>query len=100
MFFKLEGKDNGDVFCNDVFLPSLGENRISIKDVEDDITPDIQAIFTNTKFTTKVLENIDKETVFDILENVGFYDNVPKKGLKPARMQDALYKLPKAIPKI
>ena len=33
-----------------------------------------------------------KLTVFYILENVGFYDNILKKGLKTARMRDALYK--------
>ena len=60
----------------------------------------MQAYFTNTKLTTKFLENFEKETVFDILQNVGFYDNIPKIGLKAARMKDALYDLPKAIDKI
>ena len=71
-FFKLEEKDNGDVFWNDIFTAPLGQNRISIKDVEYYITPDIQAYFTNTKLTTKFLDNVAKETVFDLLENVGF----------------------------
>ena len=88
--FKLEEKDNGVVFCNDVFIGALGENRITIKDVEYDITPDIQAYFTNTKLTTKFLDNVAKETVFDSLEIVGFYDNMPKIGLKSARWKDAL----------
>ena len=46
------------------------------------------------------MDNFEKETVFEILQNVGFYDNIPKVGLKAARMKDALYDLPKAIAKI
>ena len=46
------------------------------------------------------MDNVGKETVFGILENVGFYDKILKKDLKSARMKDALYNLPKAIDKI
>ena len=46
------------------------------------------------------MDNFEKETVFDIFQNVGFYDNIPKTGFKAARMKDALYDLPKAIDKI
>ena len=46
------------------------------------------------------MDNFEKETVFDILQNVGFYDNIPKIGFKAARMKDAVYDLPKAIDKI
>ena len=46
------------------------------------------------------MDNFEKETVFDILKNVGFYDNLPKIGFKTARMKDALYDLPKAKDKI
>ena len=42
------------------------------------------------------MDNIEKETVFDILQNVGFYDNIPRTGLKAARMKDALYNLRQA----
>ena len=41
-----------------------------------------------------------KKKVFDIFQNVSFYDNIPKMGFKAARMKDALYDLPKAIDKI
>ena len=81
-------------------IKPLGENRISIKNQEFDITPDIQSCFTNTKLATEILDNIEKETVFDILKNVGFYANIPKIGFKAARMQDAMYNLPKVIDKI
>ena len=99
-FFKSDKKSNGDVFWNDVFIRPLRENRISIKDVEYDITHDIQAYFTNTKLTSKFLDNVEKETVFGLLENVGFCDKILEKGLKSARLKDALYNLPKTIAKI
>ena len=81
-------------------IEPLGDKRIRIKDPEFDISPEIQAYFTNTKLTTKFLDNFEKETVFDILQNVGFYDNIPKIGFKAARMKDALYDLPKEVAKI
>ena len=83
-FFILEGKSDGDVFWNDLFLKLLGEIRISIKNQEFDIKPDNRAYFTNTKLTTKFSDKNENETVFDILEKVGFYDNIPKKGRKSA----------------
>ena len=98
-FFKLT-EDNGKVYWNEVLINPLEDNRISIKDREYDISPDIQAYFTNTKLTTKFLDNFEKETVFDIVQIVGFYDIKPKIGVKAARMKDALYDLPKAIDKI
>ena len=99
-FFKLTEDDDGKVYWNEVLINPLGGNRISIKDREYDISPDIQAYFTNTKLTTKFLDNFEKEIVFEILQNVGFYDNIPKIGFKAARMKDALNDLPKAIAKI
>ena len=38
--------------------------------------------------------------VIDILENVGFYDNIPKIELKSVRMKCVLYNLPKALAKL
>ena len=99
-FFKLEQRDGGEVFWNDVLYQPLGEKRIRGKDQEYDITPDIQAYFTNTKLTIKFLDNVEKETVFDILINIGFFNNIPEKGFTSARMKDALYILPKVIYKI
>ena len=94
IFFKLEEKDGGEVLWNDIFIQSLGEKRISIGNQEFDITPDIQAFFIKTKLTPRFLDNVEKETVFDILENVGFYGNIAKIRLKSARLKDALYILP------
>ena len=99
-FFKLEEKSNGDIFWNGVFIQPFRENRINVKNRNYDITPDIQVYFTNTKLTTKFLRNAEKETVFDILENVGFYYNIHKEGLKSAKIKDVLYILPKAMAKI
>ena len=57
----------------------------------------IQNFFTNTKLTAKSLNNIEKETKCDILNNVVFYDMKHAKGLISARMKDALHNLPIAI---
>ena len=99
-FYKLEEKDNGKVFWNDVFIKLSGENRITIQGVEFEITPDIHTYFTNTKLTTKFLDNVEKETVFDILENFGFYDNIPKRAFNSVRMKEALYNLSKVMDKV
>ena len=99
-FIKLEQRDRGEVFWNGVFIKPYGENRVRVNDQEHDITPDVQAYFTNTKFTTKFLDNIEKETVSEIDKNVRFHENIPKIGFNSARMKIALYNLPKEIAKI
>ena len=99
-FFKLEEKANGQVFWNEIPIKALGENRISIKNQEYDIKPNIQNYFTNTNQTTKNMDNEDKLTIYDILKNIGFYSMRHTKGLKSARMKDALINLPKEIDKI
>ena len=99
-FFKLREDEDGKVYWNEVLINPLGNNRFSFNDHEYDTSLDIQAYFTNTKLTTKILDDFEKEIVFDILQNVGFYDNIPKIGFKAARMKDALKDLPKAIDKI
>ena len=42
----------------------------------------------------------EKETVFDIPDNVGFYDMKHTTGINSARMKDVLYNLPKTITEI
>ena len=99
-FFKLEQTDQDKVLWNKIPIKALGGNRISIKDQEYDIKPNIQNYFTNTNLTTKNMDIEDKLTMFNILENIGFYSMRHKKGLNSARMKDALYNLPNEIPKI
>ena len=89
-FFKLEEDDDGKVFWNKIPVKALGEKRISIKNREYDIKPNIQNYFTDTKLTTKNMDDDDKSTVYDILKNTGFYSMRHKKGLNSARMKDAL----------
>ena len=98
-FFKLE--QNGiEVFWNQTPIKALGENRISIKNQEYDIKPNIQAYFTNTKLTTKNMDDEDKLTIYNILKNTGFYSMRHIKGLNSARFKDAKYNLPREIAKI
>ena len=42
----------------------------------------------------------EKSTVYDKLKNTGFYSMRHTKGLKSARLKDALYNLPNEIAKI
>ena len=78
---------------------AITDNTISIINQEYDINPNIQAYFTITKLTTKPMDNEDKLAVFNMLENVGFYNNIPKIRLKSTRMRDAIHILPKEIAK-
>ena len=73
-FSNLDEKSNGGLFWNGLFFQPLGEKRINVENDEHDITRNIQKNFTDTKLTTKCLNNNEKETVFDILNNVGFCD--------------------------
>ena len=99
-FFILVEKDDGLVFWNKIPIKALGGNRISLKDQEYDIKPIIENFFINTKLTTKNMDDEDKATVYDILENMGFYSMKHTKGSNSSRMRDALYNLPKEIAKI
>ena len=98
--FKLQETPDGKIFWNKTLIIPLGENRVNINGDEFDIKPNIQNYFTNTRLSTKRMDNEDKLIIFNILKNVEFYDNIPKIGLKSARMKDALYNLPREIAKI
>ena len=98
-FFKLE-QEGERVFWNKTPVIPQGENRVSIKGKEFDINPNIQNYFTKTYLTTKRMNNKDKSTVYDILKNTGFYSTHHLKGMNSARMQDALYNLPREIARI
>ena len=71
-------------------MQAIGDKTISIINQEYDLNPYFQAYFTNTKLTTKPMGKEDKLAVFNILENVGFSNNIPKIGLKATRMRDAI----------
>ena len=71
-FFKLEEKDEGQVFWNKISIKALGEKRISIKDQKYDIKPNIQKYFTISKLKTKNMDDDDNSTVYDILKKQVF----------------------------
>ena len=98
-FFKLE-QDGNKVFWNKIPIKALGENKISIKDREYDTKHNVQKYFTNTKLTTKNMDDADKPTVYDILNIIGFYSMRHIKGLNSTRMKDALNNLPRERAKI
>ena len=66
-FFKLVEKPNDEMFWKIVFIKSLGENKVSIKDEEYDKNPNIQAYFKNTKLTTRPVDNEGKLFLFNVL---------------------------------
>ena len=78
----------------------MGENRISIKNQEYDIKPNIQKYFFNTTHTTKNMDDEDKSIIYGKLKITGCHSMKHSKGLKSARMRDALNFLPKEIAKI
>ena len=94
-FFKLLEQDDGELLWNKTPIKALGDNRISIKNQEYDIKPNIQKYSTNINLTTENMDDEDKLTVWDILKNTGFHSMRHKKGVKSARMKDALYNLPR-----
>ena len=94
-FSKLQENPDGKIFWKKFSIIPRRENRVSIKGDEFDIKPKIRNYFTNTRLTTKRMDNEDKLIIFNILKNVGFSDNIPKIGKKSATMQDALHNLPK-----
>ena len=78
----------------------MGDSRISIKGKEFDIKPIIQKYFTNTRLTTKNMDNEGKLTIFNLRKNTSFYSMRHTKGINSARLKDALYILPIEIVKI
>ena len=98
-FFKFE-QDGNKILWNKIPIKPLGGNRISINEKEYDIKPNIQNYFTNTRLTTKHMDDDDKSTVYDMLKDIGFYSIRHKKGKKSFRMKDALYNLPNEMDKI
>ena len=99
-FFKLEERPDGRVYWNGVRIKPVRENSIDVIGREYDVTPCIQEFFIKTGSTTKSLNNNETETVYNILKDVGFYKTRHMKGLKAARMRDALHDLPKVIDQI
>ena len=99
-FFKLVEQNYGFVFWSGENIKPLGENRISIKDEESDIYPNIEAYFTNTKLATKSMDNEDELTLFKILNKSGLFSMTHTRGFHSAKMKDASYNLLKAIGQI
>ena len=66
-FAKVVEKANGVVFWNGIQIRPQGGNRIMIKDEEYKITPGIQGFLTNTKLTTRPMDNEDQLKIFNSL---------------------------------
>ena len=100
-FFNLEERPDSKVFWNGVRIKPVRENTIDNIGREYEVTPSIQKYLTKTGSTTKSLDNNEKETVNNILKDfVFFYKMRHSKGLKSAKMRDAIHNLPKEIDKM
>ena len=72
-FFELVEKPDGKVYWKGALIKTVGENRISIQDVEYDRKSSYSKLFfCNTKLTTKDLDTDDKKTIYNIPDNNGF----------------------------
>ena len=94
-FLELLSKPNGKVFWNGVYIKRRGKNRIKIIDKVFEITSDYEKNFFKTIHTTRHMNGNDKESVYDILESVCFYNMKQNKRLCSSRLKNARNMLPK-----
>ena len=80
-FFNIEERDNGDVFWNGFPVGKIGGNKIKINENVFDITRGIQEVLTDTSnIPIKKLNDQDRETYNNILENLNFKNYKPVRG--------------------
>ena len=80
-FFKIEERDNGDVFWNGFPVEKLGGKRIQINENVFDITQGIQKVLTDTSnIPIKKLNGQDREIINNILESLDFKNYKPVRG--------------------
>ena len=81
VFFKIEERDNGDVFWNGFPVEKIGGNKIKINENVFDITRSIQKVLTDTSnISIKKLNNQDREIFNNILESLDFKKYKPIRG--------------------
>ena len=80
-FFKIEERDNGDVFWNGFPVEKIGGNKIKINENVFDITRGIQKVLIDTSnIPIKKLNDQDRETYNNILESLDFKNYKPVRG--------------------
>ena len=80
-FFKIEERDNGDVFWNGFPVEKIGGNKIKINENVFDITRGIQKVLTDTSnIPIKKLNDQDREIFNYILESLDFKNYKPVRG--------------------
>ena len=81
-FLKRKERPDGRLYWNSARIKPVRENTIDNIGKENDVTPSIQHYFRKTGSTGKSLNNNEKETVYNILKDVGFYITRHKIGLE------------------
>ena len=80
-FFKIEERNNGDVFWNGFLVEKIGGKRIKINENVFDITQGIQKVVTDTSnIPIKKLNDQDRETYNNILESLNLKKYKPVRG--------------------
>ena len=80
-FFKIEERDNGDVFWNGFPVEKIGGNKIKIIENIFNITRGIQNVLTDkSKTSIKKLNDQDREIFNNILESLDFKNYKPVRG--------------------
>ena len=80
-FFKIEERDNGDIFWNGFQVEKIGGNKNKIHENVFDITRDIQKVLTDTSnIPNKKLNDQDRKIFNNILESLDFKNYKPVRG--------------------
>ena len=80
-FFKIEERDNGDVFWNGFPVEKIAGNKIKINEIVFEITRGIQKVLTDTSnIPIKKLNDQDREIFNNILESLDFKNYKPIRG--------------------
>ena len=80
-FFKIEERNNGDVFWNGFPVEKIGSNKIKINENVFDITRGIQKVLTDTSsIPIKKLNDQDRDIFNNILDSLDFKNYKPVRG--------------------
>ena len=100
-FFKIEERDNGDVFLNGYQVWKMGGNKIKINEHEFNITPGLQKVLTDTKYeAAKSMRDMEKVVFRDILQKTNYNTYKHGKGNMSGRDRYIRYELDADVSRI
>ena len=100
-FFKIEERDNGDVFLNGFLVEKIGGNKIKIDGSEYNITSGLQKVFTDKSYDIANSMSDTVKVIFrDILQKTNYINRKRKKGPMSGRDRYIQNKLDDDVRKI